>query len=53
MVDKEKQRAIRDARKMGGMESLQSLKEFLPDISYGELKWVFASENATQAEQGK
>jgi hypothetical protein len=50
MVNKEKQHAIRDARKMGGMESLQSLKEFLPDISYGELRWVLASEKSIVAE---
>jgi len=52
MVDKQKQQAIRDAQKLGGMVSLQSLKEFLPDISYGELKWVLASERVVQAEPG-
>ena len=44
LVDKEKQLTIRDTINKTGPGPLQKIKEQLPDISYGELKWVIASE---------
>ena len=44
LLDTEKQSSIRDIIKQSGSESLQTIKEKLPTISYGELRWVIASE---------
>ncbi len=44
LLDAEKQSSIRDIIKQSGSESLQTIKEKLPTISYGELRWVIASE---------
>ena len=43
LVEKEKQVSIRDMIKESGDSPLQKLKEKLPDVSYGELKWVIAA----------
>ena len=43
LVDGEKQLSITDTIKKIGIESLQKIKELLPEISYSEIKWVVAA----------
>lgn len=44
LLNIEKQMLISNAVKQKGYDSIQALKELLPSISYGELKWFIASE---------
>ena len=44
LLDTGKQASIREVIKKTGTESLQTIREQLPTMSYGELKWVIASE---------
>ena len=44
LVTPVKQLHVRDIINKTGTSPLQKIKELLPDISYGELKWVIASE---------
>ena len=48
LLNKEKQLSISNAIKLKGYESLQAIKELLPSISYGELRWFIASEKRLQ-----
>ncbi len=51
LLNIEKQLLIRTAIKQKGYESLQAIKEILPSVSYGELKWFIASEKRMQEEE--
>lgn len=44
LLTADKQAQIKDVIKNNGAETLQSIKAQLPDISYGEIKWMIASE---------
>ena len=44
LLNAEKQSLIRKVIQQSGPESLQKIKEQLPAISYGELRWVIAAE---------
>jgi len=44
LLDDSKQLLIKEVIKNKGSESLQSIKELLPTVSYGELKWMIAAE---------
>ena len=44
LVDTKKQSSIKEVIRQTGYESLHTIKEQLPAVSYGELKWVIASE---------
>ena len=46
LLDEEKLSSIREVIKQAGAGSIQTIKEQLPTISYGELRWAIASEKA-------
>jgi hypothetical protein len=51
LLDAEKQTSIRNVIKLTGADSLQTIKDLLPAISYGELRWVIASEKKIVQQQ--
>ena len=44
LVDEKKQSTVKNLMAETGPGSLQTLKQQLPEISYGEIKWIIASE---------